>query len=175
MFKPIKGRRYWYSQSATAAGRSPRHIGPESPQLIERIAHHQTGAGPPARAPATGVGPGPVLWIARAARANRQSAGGFGYSRRLPPPGSADWHCPLPRSGRRLFLRAIAGAASPAQWRVPGSRARAARTAPAHVMLDPRLGHFGGVVGGNSTLPPREPAAVHSPCIRSHMWLYFCS
>ena len=41
MYKPIKGRRYWYSQSATAAGRSQRHIGPESAQLIERIAPHK--------------------------------------------------------------------------------------------------------------------------------------
>ena len=39
--KTIKGRRYWYFQSATATGRSQRYVGPESPQLIERIAHHK--------------------------------------------------------------------------------------------------------------------------------------
>lgn len=39
--KTIKGRRYWYFQSATAAGRSQRYVGPESSELIERIAHHK--------------------------------------------------------------------------------------------------------------------------------------
>ncbi|HET9106192.1 MAG TPA: GSU2403 family nucleotidyltransferase fold protein [Steroidobacteraceae bacterium] len=39
--KTIKGRRYWYFQSVTAAGRSQRYVGPESPQLIERIARHR--------------------------------------------------------------------------------------------------------------------------------------
>ena len=39
--KTINGRRYWYFQTATAAGRSQRYVGPESPQLVERIAHHR--------------------------------------------------------------------------------------------------------------------------------------
>ncbi|HEY8051485.1 MAG TPA: GSU2403 family nucleotidyltransferase fold protein [Steroidobacteraceae bacterium] len=39
--KTIKGRRYWYFQSGTAQGRSQRYVGPESPELLERIAHHK--------------------------------------------------------------------------------------------------------------------------------------
>lgn len=39
--KTINGRRYWYFQAATTAGRSQRYVGPESPQLIERIARHK--------------------------------------------------------------------------------------------------------------------------------------
>ena len=39
--KTINGRRYWYFQSATVAGRSQRYVGPESPQLLERIARHR--------------------------------------------------------------------------------------------------------------------------------------
>ena len=39
--KTINGRRYWYFQAATAGGRSQRYVGPESPQLIERIARHK--------------------------------------------------------------------------------------------------------------------------------------
>ena len=31
--KTIKGRRYWYFQTASAEGRSQRYVGPESPEL----------------------------------------------------------------------------------------------------------------------------------------------
>jgi len=39
--KTIKGRRYWYFQTASAEGRSQRYVGLESPELLERIAHHR--------------------------------------------------------------------------------------------------------------------------------------
>jgi hypothetical protein len=39
--KTIKGRCYWYFQTASAEGRSQRYIGPESPELLERIAQHK--------------------------------------------------------------------------------------------------------------------------------------
>lgn len=39
--KVIKGRRYWYFQTGSAEGRSQRYVGPESPDLLERIAHHK--------------------------------------------------------------------------------------------------------------------------------------
>jgi hypothetical protein len=39
--KTINGRRYWYFQVRTAKGRSQRYVGPESPELLERIAHHR--------------------------------------------------------------------------------------------------------------------------------------
>ncbi len=39
--KTINGRRYWYFQAATAQGRSQRYVGPESPELLERIKHHK--------------------------------------------------------------------------------------------------------------------------------------
>lgn len=39
--KTINGRRYWYFQVGTAQGRSQRYVGPESPELIERIQHHK--------------------------------------------------------------------------------------------------------------------------------------
>jgi hypothetical protein len=39
--KTIKGRRYWYFQSASAEGRAQRYVGPESPELLERIARHK--------------------------------------------------------------------------------------------------------------------------------------
>ncbi len=39
--KTIRGRRYWYFQIASAEGRSQRYVGPESPELLERIAHHK--------------------------------------------------------------------------------------------------------------------------------------
>jgi len=39
--KTINGRRYWYFQAATSEGRSQRYAGPESPELLERIAHHK--------------------------------------------------------------------------------------------------------------------------------------
>jgi hypothetical protein len=39
--KAIKGRRYWYFQTTSADGRSQRYVGPESPELRERIAQHR--------------------------------------------------------------------------------------------------------------------------------------
>jgi hypothetical protein len=39
--KAIKGRRYWYFQTASAEGRSQRYVGPESPELLDRIAQHR--------------------------------------------------------------------------------------------------------------------------------------
>ncbi len=39
--KTVKGRKYWYFQSTTAEGRSQKYVGPESPELLERIARHR--------------------------------------------------------------------------------------------------------------------------------------
>jgi hypothetical protein len=39
--KAIKGRRYWYFQTASAEGRSQQYIGPETPELLDRIAQHK--------------------------------------------------------------------------------------------------------------------------------------
>lgn len=39
--KTIKERRYWYFQIASTEGRPQRYVGPESPELLERIAHHK--------------------------------------------------------------------------------------------------------------------------------------
>src|SRR6185437_3159046 len=39
--KTVRGRRYWYFQLSTAEGRVQRYVGPESPELLERIANHQ--------------------------------------------------------------------------------------------------------------------------------------
>lgn len=39
--KSVGGRRYWYFQTTTAGGRTQRYVGPESPQLIERITRHK--------------------------------------------------------------------------------------------------------------------------------------
>jgi hypothetical protein len=39
--KTIKGRRYWYFQSGTADGRVQRYVGPDSPDLLKRIAGHR--------------------------------------------------------------------------------------------------------------------------------------
>lgn len=39
--KAIKGRRYWYFQTGTGATRTQRYVGPETPELLERIAHHR--------------------------------------------------------------------------------------------------------------------------------------
>jgi hypothetical protein len=39
--KTIKGRRYWYFQTASAEGRSQRYVGLESPEILERIARHR--------------------------------------------------------------------------------------------------------------------------------------
>ena len=39
--KEIKGRTYWYFQTATSTGRVQRYAGPESPELLSRIASHK--------------------------------------------------------------------------------------------------------------------------------------
>ena len=39
--KTVDGRRYWYFQLGTAEGRAQRYAGPETPELLERIAHHK--------------------------------------------------------------------------------------------------------------------------------------
>lgn len=39
--KQIRGRRYWYFQTATSQGRTQRYVGPESPELLSRIASHR--------------------------------------------------------------------------------------------------------------------------------------
>ncbi len=39
--KTIKGRRYWYFQLPTEAGRIQRYVGPETSELLDRISHHQ--------------------------------------------------------------------------------------------------------------------------------------
>src|ERR1700690_4674932 len=39
--KTIKDRRYWYFQNSTAQGRVQRYVGPETPELLERIKHHR--------------------------------------------------------------------------------------------------------------------------------------
>lgn len=39
--KMIRGRRYWYYQQSTGEGRAQRYVGVETPELLERIAHHK--------------------------------------------------------------------------------------------------------------------------------------
>lgn len=39
--KTINGRRYWYFQSTVEGVRSQRYVGPETPELLERITHHK--------------------------------------------------------------------------------------------------------------------------------------
>jgi hypothetical protein len=39
--KNINGRKYWYFQTGIGAERSQRYVGPETPELLERIAHHK--------------------------------------------------------------------------------------------------------------------------------------
>lgn len=39
--KTIKGRRYWYFQTSSNGGRAQKYVGPETPELLERIAHHK--------------------------------------------------------------------------------------------------------------------------------------
>lgn len=39
--KEIKGRRYWYFQLPAESGRVQRYMGPETPELLERISHHK--------------------------------------------------------------------------------------------------------------------------------------
>ena len=39
--KTITGRRYWYFQLPSDKGRAQRYVGPETPELLERIARHK--------------------------------------------------------------------------------------------------------------------------------------
>jgi hypothetical protein len=39
--KTAGGRRYWYFQSTTASGRSQKYVGPDSKEVLERIAQHR--------------------------------------------------------------------------------------------------------------------------------------
>ena len=39
--KTVKDRRYWYFQTAADQKRTQRYVGPETPELLERITHHR--------------------------------------------------------------------------------------------------------------------------------------
>ncbi len=39
--KTIRGRRYWYFQLPTKAGRGQKYVGPETPELLQQIERHQ--------------------------------------------------------------------------------------------------------------------------------------
>ena len=39
--KTVRGRRYWYFQIPAKEGRHQRYVGPETPELLERIQHHK--------------------------------------------------------------------------------------------------------------------------------------
>ncbi|HUD52760.1 GSU2403 family nucleotidyltransferase fold protein [Parvibaculum sp.] len=39
--KIVSGRTYWYFQAKTPSGREQKYVGPETPELLERIAHHR--------------------------------------------------------------------------------------------------------------------------------------
>jgi hypothetical protein len=39
--KTVKKRRYWYFQQSSDAGRAQKYVGPETPELLERIARHK--------------------------------------------------------------------------------------------------------------------------------------
>jgi hypothetical protein len=39
--KTVRGRRYWYFQIPAKEGRHQRYVGPETPELLERIRHHK--------------------------------------------------------------------------------------------------------------------------------------
>lgn len=39
--KAVKGRKYWYFQQSSNAGRGQKYVGPETPELLERIAQHK--------------------------------------------------------------------------------------------------------------------------------------
>jgi hypothetical protein len=39
--KTLRGRRYWYFQSDSAHGRSQKYVGPETPELLDRIARYK--------------------------------------------------------------------------------------------------------------------------------------
>ena len=39
--KTVNGRRYWYFQSTVEGARTQRYVGPETPELLKQIEHHQ--------------------------------------------------------------------------------------------------------------------------------------
>ena len=39
--KKIKGKRYWYFQQSSNDGRAQKYVGPETPELLERISNHK--------------------------------------------------------------------------------------------------------------------------------------
>jgi len=39
--KTVKGRRYWYFQSPSTKGRTQHYVGPETPELLQRIERHK--------------------------------------------------------------------------------------------------------------------------------------
>jgi hypothetical protein len=39
--KTVRRRRYWYFQLPTSAGRGQKYVGPETPELLKKIEHHQ--------------------------------------------------------------------------------------------------------------------------------------
>jgi hypothetical protein len=43
--KALRGRSYWYFQASTANGRGQSYVGPETPELLERIAAHKAAHG----------------------------------------------------------------------------------------------------------------------------------
>jgi len=43
--KSIKGRRYWYFQTSASNARTQKYVGPETPELLEKIAQHKNARG----------------------------------------------------------------------------------------------------------------------------------
>ena len=43
--KTIKGKRYWYFQQSSNEGRAQKYVGPETPELLEKISHHKQARG----------------------------------------------------------------------------------------------------------------------------------
>lgn len=41
VLKIVRGRRYWYFQASSAGGRGQKYVGPETPELLGRIAAHR--------------------------------------------------------------------------------------------------------------------------------------
>ena len=39
--KTVNGRHYWYFQSGSEGVRTQRYVGPETPELLKQIEHHQ--------------------------------------------------------------------------------------------------------------------------------------
>src|SRR5262245_56327949 len=39
--KTVRGRRYWYFQEPSAGGRRQKYVGPETAELLQRLADHK--------------------------------------------------------------------------------------------------------------------------------------